>query len=46
MREVLFPDPRYMRDAYQLTGDPVMVLPVLYIHRLLYGLWKVMVGRK
>jgi hypothetical protein len=46
MREVLFPGPRYMLDAYRLRGYAVIVLPVLYGHRLLNGLWNVMAGRK
>ena len=46
MREVLFPGPRYMLDAYRLGGYAVIVLPALYGHRLLKGVWNVMAGRK
>jgi hypothetical protein len=46
MREVLFPGPRYMLDAYRLNGYAIILLPVLYGHRLLKGGWNVMAGRK
>ncbi len=46
VREVLFPGPRYMLDAYRLRGCAVIALPMLYGHRLLNGLWNVMAGRK
>ena len=46
VREVLFPDPRYMLNAYRLRGYAVVVLPVLYGHRLVKGLWKVATGQK
>ena len=46
MREVLFPPPRYMLASYRLRGYAVIVLPVLYGHRLVNGLWNVVSGRK
>jgi hypothetical protein len=48
MREVLLPSPRYMLGAYGLTSRPVglALLPALYVHRNVHGIWKVLVGRK
>jgi hypothetical protein len=46
VREVLFPSPRYMLDAYRLSGYAALMLPVFYGHRLLNGVWNVMTGRK
>ncbi len=46
LREVLFPSARYMRQAYQLDGPGVVLLPVLYVHRCVNGAWKILRGRK
>ena len=48
LRNVLLPAPDYMRDAYGLKSGLAsnLVLPVLYIHRNVYGGWKILVGRK
>jgi hypothetical protein len=48
LREVLFPDPRYMLDAYVLAGKPLgsLLLPVLYLHRNVRGAWKIVRGKK
>ncbi len=46
LREVLFPGPRYMLNMYRLRGYTVILLPVLYGHRLVNGLWKVATGQK
>ena len=48
LREVLFPRPQYMLTSYgyanRLSG--IAMLPALYVHRNVYGLWKALVGRK
>ncbi len=44
--EVLLPSPRYMRGSYRLGGLGSVLLPALYIHRILYGGWKILTGRK
>jgi len=46
LREVLFPNARYMLDAYHLDSRGVALLPVLYVHRCARGAWKILVGRK
>ncbi len=46
LREVLFPAPRYMLDSYHLGGPGVLLLPVLYLHRGVYGAFKIIVGWK
>jgi hypothetical protein len=46
LREVLFPSARYMRQVYQLDGAGVMLLPALYVHRCVFGAWKIVRGRK
>lgn len=48
MREVLIPSTRYMLGSYGLANQPYgfALLPALYLHRNLRGLWNVMVGRK
>jgi len=48
MREVLFPRPQYMLGAYGLRGKPlgVWLLPALYAHRNLRGVWKILSGKK
>jgi hypothetical protein len=46
IREVLFPNPRYMLNAYGFRNAYSPLLPALYVHRILRGGWNVMVGRK
>ena len=47
LREVAFPAPGYMLRAYRLDGMAAgALLPALYVHRGLTGLWKVLLGRK
>ena len=46
MREVLLPSPRYMLDSYHLGASGVLLLPVLYMHRSAYGVFKIITGRK
>jgi hypothetical protein len=48
LREVTLPDPAYMLNAYRLAPSRpgVALLPVLYLHRLASGGWKVIRGRK
>jgi hypothetical protein len=47
LREVAFPAPGYMLRAYRLDGFGAgALLPALYVHRGLRGLWKVLLGRK
>jgi hypothetical protein len=47
-REVLFPSTRYILASYGLTNQAIgfALLPALYLHRNVHGLWKVLVGRK
>ena len=47
LREVAFPSPRYILQAYRI-GSPVGValLPALYLHRLATGGWRAITGRK
>lgn len=46
LREVLFPAPGYMLDAYHLRASGLVLLPVLYVHRGVHGAFKILVGRK
>ena len=48
MREVAFPRPAYMLKTYELTPSALgaALLPMLYLHRIAYGGWKVVTGRK
>jgi hypothetical protein len=48
LRGVLFPSAQYMLGAYNLSERPLgaMLLPALYVHRNLHGVWKIVVGRK
>jgi hypothetical protein len=48
VREVAFPSPAYIRQAYGLASSAVgaVLLPLLYLHRLAAGGWKVIAGRK
>ena len=48
MREVLFPSQQYMLGAYGLRGKPLgqWVLPALYVHRNLRGVWRIFSGHK
>ena len=48
LREVAFPAPRYMLRAYRLDGVAAgaALLPALYVHRGLRGLWQVLRSRK
>lgn len=46
LREVMFPDSRYILSAYGFTESYAVLIPVLYLHRLVRGAWKVLVGRK
>jgi hypothetical protein len=46
LREVLLPAPNYMLRAYHLGASGVPLLPVLYLHRGVYGAFKILVGRK
>jgi len=45
---VLFPPVSYMRGAYRTkdTAFGVLMLPILYLHRNLFGAWKVLAGKK
>jgi putative nucleotidyltransferase-like protein len=46
--EVLVPAPGYMRARYRdrVGGAGALLLPALYAHRALSGVWKVLTGRK
>ena len=48
VREVVFPGPAYMLKAYHLAPSALgaVLLPVLYLHRLASGSWKVLAGQK
>ena len=48
MREVLLPAPRYMLGAYGITSRAhgFALLPALYLHRNVCGIWKILAGRK
>jgi hypothetical protein len=48
LREVALPNPRYMLDAYGVPADSMraLLLPLLYLHRLVTGAGKVLSGRK
>jgi hypothetical protein len=48
LREVLFPAPEYVLGAYGLRQKPfgALLLPALYVHRNISGVWKILVGRK
>ena len=48
LRGVLLPSPRYMLSAYGLTGKPLApwLLPALYMHRNVRGVWKILTGKK
>jgi hypothetical protein len=48
LREVVLPGPTYMLKAYGLAPSSVgaAMLPVLYLHRLASGGWKVLAGHK
>jgi hypothetical protein len=47
-REVLLPSPAYMRKRYGLVSETMgtMLLPMLYVHRVLRGGMAVLFGRK
>jgi hypothetical protein len=46
--EVLVPGPRYMMGAYGVRSRALgfALLPALYVHRNVHGIWKVLAGRK
>jgi hypothetical protein len=48
LREVMFPGPHYMLGAYGLNQNPLgaLLLPALYVHRNVHGVWKILSGRK
>jgi hypothetical protein len=48
LREIAFPSPAYMLGAYGCPKSLLgfTLLPILYGHRLVAGLWKVVIGRK
>lgn len=48
LRDVLFPRPHYMLGAYGLSQHPFgpLLLPALYLHRNVHGVWKILSGRK
>ena len=48
LRDVVLPPPDYMLRAYGVASSSLgqVFLPVLYVHRLAAGGWKVIVGRK
>jgi hypothetical protein len=48
LREVILPSREYMLDTYGLGAGPLgaALLPVLYVHRGMRGVWKVLVGWK
>ena len=48
LRDVLLPRRSYMLGAYGLRGKPLApwLLPVLYVHRNVSGVWKILAGKK
>jgi hypothetical protein len=46
LREVLVPGPRYMLDSYGFGAIGYVLLPALYVHRIMNGVWKILRGRK
>lgn len=48
LREIALPSPAYMLQAYDVGGSGMgkALLPALYLHRGVRGLWRVMSGRK
>lgn len=48
LRQVLLPSPSYMLGAYGLSRKPLALwlLPALYLHRNVRGLWKILAGKK
>jgi hypothetical protein len=48
LRGVVLPSAHYMRNAYALPRSPLaaLLLPALYVHRVLAGGWKVLAGHK
>ena len=48
LREIAFPRPAYMLAAYGFTSSPrhLAWLPLLYAHRIVFGSWKLVAGRK
>ena len=48
LRGVLFPSPQYVLGTYGLARHPFgrLLLPALYLHRNLNGVWKILIGRK
>jgi hypothetical protein len=46
LREVFFPNAQYMLDAYHLGSRGAVLLPALYVHRCVYGAFKILIGRK
>ena len=46
LREVVLPDPGYVLRLYGVSGLGSMLLPALYLHRIVRGLWKVGSGGK
>jgi hypothetical protein len=48
IREILLPSPRYMMAAYGVRGNPLApwLLPALYVHRNVRGVWKILSRKK
>ena len=46
LREVFLPSAQYMLDAYHVGSRGVALLPALYLHRCVYGAFKILTGRK
>jgi Uncharacterised nucleotidyltransferase len=48
VRKVLFPSAHYMRGVYGVSDAPLgtLLLPALYVHRNLHGVWKILLGKK
>jgi hypothetical protein len=48
LREIAFPRPAYMLAAYGFTSSArhLAWLPLLYAHRIVFGCWKLVAGRK
>jgi hypothetical protein len=46
LREVLVPSPRYMLASYGFGAIGFVLLPALYVHRVVNGVWKILRGQK
>jgi hypothetical protein len=48
LREIVFPSPGYMRQSYGIgpSLQTLPLVPLLYLHRMVFGGWKLIAGQK